>query len=316
MTDTRPDEIPYYSAGRYFRERLGFSVWKVSVDGGFGCPNRDATLGSAGCVFCDPASFSPSRQLGPRSIAGQLDEGIQRLRRRYGVDRFVAYLQPATNTHAPIDRLREVYRQAVSHPSVVGLIVGTRPDCVPDDVLDLLEEMSQRTWLAIEYGLQTIHDRTLDWMNRGHHYDAFLDAAARTRRRGLRLGAHVILGLPGESREDMRATARELARLRVDSVKLHNLHVVRGTPLADMLARGEVALPRLDEYVGYAVDFVERLAPDCVIDRLSGDAPAKYFLAPDWCLNKPAVRDAILAEFRRRRTRQGAKFAGGGHVAQ
>ena len=252
----------------------------------------------------------PARRMGPGPILDQINRGIGRLGTRYGVDRFVAYFQPASNTYAPIERLRNVYQQALSHPNVVGLVIGTRPDCVGDDVLDLLAEFSQRTWLLVEYGLQTIHDRTLDWMNRGHHYDAFLDAVRRSRCRGLEIGAHVILGLPGESREDMVATAREVARLQIDSVKLHNLHAVRNTPLADLVLSGEVRLPVLEEYVGYVVDFLEELPPNCVIDRLSADAPPEYLVGGNWCLDKSAVRTAIEAEFRRRDTWQGRRFAG------
>jgi len=283
-------------------------VWKVSVDAGFDCPNRDGTLATGGCVFCDPASFSPARRMAARPVTAQLDEGIGRLRARRGIARFVAYFQPATNTYGPLRKLEALYREALAHADMVGLIIGTRPDCVGDDVLDLLAKLSRETWLSIEFGLQTIHDRTLDWMNRGHHYDAFLDAVERSRRRTLEIGAHVILGLPGESRQDMLQTARELARLRLGSVKLHNLHAVSDTPLAGMVSSGEVRLPDLEEYVGYVVDFLEELPPSCVVDRLSGDAPAQYLVGPSWCLDKSAVRAAIEAEMRRRNTWQGRKW--------
>jgi radical SAM protein (TIGR01212 family) len=298
----------YFSRNFFYRNRFGFRVWKVSLDAGLGCPNRDGTLATGGCVFCDPDSFSPSRRGQQKSVTEQLAEGTQRVRARRRVDRFVAYFQPATNTYAPVERLEDVYQQAISYPNVVGLAIGTRPDCAGDAVLDLLAELSQRTWLSVEYGLQTIHNRTLDWMNRGHHYDAFLDAHRRSRQRGLNVGVHVILGLPGESPDDMLATAGELARLRIDSVKLHNLYAVRNTPLAELVAAGTVQLPSLDEYVRYAVDFLERLPPSCVIDRLSGDAPSEYLVGPQWCGDKSAVRTAIQDEFRRRGSRQGQKY--------
>jgi radical SAM protein (TIGR01212 family) len=300
-------------------------VWKVSVDGNFDCPNRDGTVGRGGCIYCDPASFSPSRRLAvgqvanlpdmPRqignlphmSITEQLQDGIARLSARHRVDRFVAYFQPATNTYAPVEQLRVLYEEALAHPQVVGLVIGTRPDCVPDETLDLLAEFARRTWVSLELGLQTSHDRTLAWLNRGHHYQAFVGAVERGHRRGLDIGAHVILGLPGESRDDMQATARELARLKVHAVKLHNLYAVKGTPLADMVERGEVALPSLAEYAGWVVDFLEWLPSECVIDRLSGDAPRQYLVGPDWCLDKAAILAAIDAEFARRGTRQGAE---------
>jgi radical SAM protein (TIGR01212 family) len=241
------------------------------------------------------------------SIAGQVEEGIRRLTRHGSARQFVAYFQPATNTYGPIDRLRLAYQEALSHPQVVGLVIGTRPDCVGEDVLDLLAEIAGRTWLVIEYGLQTIHDRTLDLLNRGHHYDAFLDAFQRTRRRGLNVGVHVILGLPGESRNDMLETARTLAKLDIHSIKLHNLYAVRNTVLATEVAAGRIRLPGFEEYVGYAVDFLEETPGNVVIERLCGEAPPEYFIGPEWCLNKSAVRMAIEAEFRRRGTWQGEK---------
>jgi radical SAM protein (TIGR01212 family) len=299
--------LRYHALGHFFRREFGGRVWKVSVDAGLGCPNVDGTVGTGGCIFCNVNSYSPSRRLAGGSVTDQIDEGVRRLRAKHRVDRFVAYFQPGTNTYAPTDRLRALWEEAIRHPSVVGLIVGTRPDCVPDDVLDLLAELSQRTWLSVEYGLQTIHDESLDWLRRGHRYDAFLDAAERSRRRGLRVGAHVILGLPCETADEMLATAREAARLRIDSVKLHNLYVARDTPLAQSWAAGEVELPDRDRYVRHVVDFLEQLAPECVIDRLSADAPPDYLLAPDWCRDKRAVRRAIEAELERRGTWQGRK---------
>jgi len=277
----------------------------VSVDAGLGCPNRDGTIAHGGCVFCDPASFSPSRRLGIASIAGQIAEGTRRLAARSHVERFLAYFQPATNTYAPTAQLRRLYEEALAQPQIVGLIVGTRPDCVPDAVLDLLAEFASRTWLAVEYGLQSMHQRSLTWMNRGHGPEAFVDAVARSRMRGLRVGAHVILGIPGETPDDVRATAIGLGGLGIHSVKLHNLHAVRGTRLADWVTAGQVYLPELADYVTLVVDFLERLPPDCVIDRLVGDAPAECLIAPAWCRDKSAVLRAIDAEFIRRDTWQG-----------
>ena len=304
--------LRYHALSHFFRRRFGRRAWKVSVDAGLGCPNVDGSVGTGGCIFCNVRSYSPSRRLNVASITDQIDEGIRRIRRRHDVRQFVAYFQPATNTHGPLARLRALWEEALRHPAVVGLIVGTRPDSVPDDVLDLLAELSQRTWLSVEYGLQTIHDRSLDWLNRGHGYHAFLDAVQRSRRRGLRIGAHVILGLPCETRDHMLATARELARLRIDSVKLHNLYVAKETPLARLWGAGRVELPEQDQYVGYVVDFLEQLPPESVIDRLSADAPREYLLAPSWCLDKSALRAAIEAELKRRDTRQGRRYVRAG----
>ncbi|MBI3836407.1 MAG: TIGR01212 family radical SAM protein [Planctomycetia bacterium] len=298
--------LRYYGYNRFLRHKFGHRVQKVSVDAKFTCPNVDGTVATGGCTFCDNRSFSPSRRLPRQAIRDQIDEGIRQLKRRYHkVDHFLAYFQPATNTYAPVDRLRTVYEEALGHDRVVGLAIGTRPDCVPDDVLDLLSEIGARTYLSVEYGLQTIHNRSLDWMNRGHHYDAFLDAVARSRNRGFEICAHVMLGLPGETHECMMGTAREVARLGIDAVKIHNLYAVKDTSLAEQVARGEVSLMERDEYIATVVDFLELLPPTTLVERISGDAPADYFVGPSWCLDKPAVRLALEAEFARRDTWQG-----------
>ena len=231
------------------------------------------------------------------------------MRNRYaGCDKFLAYFQPATNTYAPVERLRPLYEEALSHPQVVGLAIGTRSDCVPDDVLDLLEEIAGRSYLAVEYGMQTMHDRSLEWMNRGHDHASFLDAVERSRGRGFEICAHVMLGLPGETHDDMLATARELARVNIDAVKVHNLYCVKNTRLADQVAAGEVTLMGQDDYVQTVVDFLELLPPTMVIERISGDAPPDFFVGPEWCLDKPAVKRAIEAEFVRRESYQGRLF--------
>jgi radical SAM superfamily enzyme len=320
--------LPYFACKFYLRQRFGRRVQKVSVDAGFTCPNVDGTVATGGCTFCDNRSFSPSRRLPRAAITGQIDHSIARMRRRYRNCRdFLAYFQPATNTYAPVERLRLVYEEALAHPQIVGLVIGTRPDCVPEDVLDLLSELARRprvaeslrdsdsasrrdastsdTYVSVEFGMQTMHNRSLDWMNRGHHHDAMRDAVHRSRGRGCEIGAHVILGLPDESHADMMATARELGRLGVDAVKIHNLYCVKNTPLADQVARGEVRLMDRAEYVRTVVDFIELLPPTMIVDRISGDAPPDYFIGPAWCLDKPAVKAAVLAEFSRRNTWQG-----------
>lgn len=299
--------LSYFSYSFFLRTRFGIRVQKVSIDAGFTCPNVDGTVATGGCTFCDNRSFSPSRRIPRVSIREQIDEGIRRLRRRYVCDHFTAYFQPATNTYAPVERLKPLYEEALAHPRIVALAIGTRPDCVPDEVLDLLSAISQRTYLSVEYGMQTMHDRSLDWMNRGHHHESMIDAMQRSRGRGFEICAHVILGLPGESRDDMRATACELARLQVDSVKIHNLYAVRNTPLAEQVQSGEVTLMERADYVQTVVDFLERLPPEIVVERVSGEAPPDYFVGPRWCLDKPAVRQAIADEFARRRTWQGKR---------
>ena len=221
----------------------------------------------------------------------------------------MAYFQPATNTYAPVDRLAEFYRQAVAHPKVVALAIGTRPDCVPDDVLDLLQATARQIPLSVEFGMQTMHDRSLDWMNRGHHHEATIDAIARSRGRGFEIGVHLILGLPGESAEQMLATAREAARLAADSVKIHNLYAVRRTRLGEDVLAGRVALMPQEAYVRTLADLLEILPPTTIVERVSGDAPDDFFIGPQWCLNKQAVLKALQDELERRDTWQGRLYS-------
>jgi radical SAM protein (TIGR01212 family) len=304
--------LRYYAYNYFLRQRFGQRIHKVSVDAGFTCPNVDGTVTTGGCTFCDNRSFSPSRRLPRQTIAEQIDEGIRRIQRRYTAKKFLAYFQPATNTYAAVPKLRGLYEQALAHPLVVGMAIGTRPDAVPNDVLDLLSEIAGRTYLSVEYGMQTMHDRSLDWMNRGHHHDAMLNAMSRSRGRGFEICVHLILGLPGESHADMLATAREAVRLGVDAVKLHNLYAVKNTPLADQVAAGEVTLMERDDYVRTLVDVLEIIPPTCVVERVSGDAPPEYFIGPSWCLDKPGVLRAIDGEFERRDSWQGKRRDVGG----
>lgn len=297
----------YYELNFFCQNKFGGKTWKLSLDAGCDCPNRDGTLATSGCVFCDIPSFSPSRRAPWRPLDVQLREGVQRLQDRHRAERFLAYFQPATNTYGPLGQLRCLFGQAADWPGVVGLIVGTRPDCVGDEVLDMLAELAERTWLLVELGVQTIHNRTLDRLNRRHHFEAFCDACTRATARGLGIGAHLILGLPGESDEDMLATARELARWNLHSIKLHNLYAVRGTELAEMVKLGEAKLPSLEEHVRRVADFLEETPPECVVDRVSGDAPAEYLVGPDWCRQTSAICSAVKAEFLRRGTCQGWK---------
>jgi radical SAM protein (TIGR01212 family) len=317
MAISLPDSPSWRQAGyRYYpynyqlRQRYGRRVQRVSIDAGFTCPNVDGTVTVGGCVFCDNRSFSPSRRVPQQDILNQIDVGIRNLKRRYKCDDFIAYFQPATNTYAPVDRLRPLYERALTHPKIIAMAIGTRPDCVPDDVLDLLEEIAGKTDLTVEYGMQTIHDRSLDWMNRGHHHDAFVDAMDRSRGRGFEICAHVILGIPGESREDMLATARELALIGVDAVKIHNLYAVKRTPMGEQVERGELELMSLSDYIATLVEFLEQLAPNIVIERVSGEAPRDFFIGPEWALDKSAIRKRLDEELGKRDSWQGKCFLG------
>ena len=306
--DWRAAGLRYFSYSFYLKQVFGFRVQRISIDAGFTCPNVDGTVATGGCTFCDNRSFSPSRRLPKQNILDQLDEGISRVKRRYKCKDFMAYFQPATNTYAPVDVLRPLYETAISHPEVVAMAIGTRQDCVPDDVLDLLQEFAARVPLTIEYGLQTIHDKSLRWMNRGDNHDSFIDAMERSVGRGFEICAHIMLGLPPENHADMMQTARAVAASGVDAVKIHNLYVVENTPLAVQVRAGEVELMTLEDYVTTLVDFLEILPPTMVVERISGEAPGDYFVGPEWCQDKPAVLRAVQEEFGERDSWQGKHF--------
>jgi len=285
---------------------FGCRVQRISVDAGLTCPNRDGSLDSEGCIFCGGSgsgSYGIRRDL---SISGQVEDGKEIMRRKYKASRFIAYLQAYSNTYADIATLKSLYEEALSVPDVVGLIIATRPDCLPGDVLDYLQELSQQTYLWLELGMQSMHDRSLVLINRRHDHACSVDAVLRAQARGLRVCCHVILGLPGETREDILAMAGELNRLGVDGVKLHLLHVMKGTRLEEMYLRGEVLMLDRDGYAGLVCDFLERLDPHILIHRLTGDGGHDNLVAPLWSLKKFEVLNLIDAEMERRGTRQGS----------
>ncbi len=308
--------LPFNSFGAALRRRFGGRVQRVSIDAGFTCPNVDGAVARGGCNFCDNRSFSPSRRVRLKQVHDQLTSGIVTVRERYNrVDGFIAYFQPATNTYAPVEQLREVYELAIGinhepdfHDQVVGLAIGTRPDCVPDSVLELIEELASKTYVSLEFGMQTLHDAGLAWMNRAHTHADMINAIDRSRGRGFEMCAHVILGIPGESHAMMMMTAAEIGRLGFDAIKLHNLYAVRGTPLGEQVISGEIQMMERDEYIRTVVDFLERVPPRVIVERISGDAPPDFLIEPKWCLEKSSLRLAIESEFLHRGTRQGTRY--------
>jgi hypothetical protein len=298
---------PYRLFSEHLKELFGVRVHKISVDAGFGCPNRGGTRALPGCLFCDPGGSGAvgiDRRLG---VAAQVEQGKEVMTRKYRAEKFLAYFQPFSNTFAPPAQLRELYDEALTVPDVVGLAVGTRPDCLGEGVLDLLADYHRRTYFWLELGLQSRHDRTLAWLRRGHDYACFLAAYRAAKARDLKICVHVIIGLPGESRQDLLATVDELARLRVDGVKLHLLHALDGTPLGDLYRQGSVRVLGQDEYVGLVADVLERLPAATLIHRLTGDGPRATLLAPLWSLHKWEVLNAIDAEMARRGSVQGSR---------
>lgn len=272
----RPGRWP--SLADHWRARFGERVQRVSLDAGLSCPNRDGTRGAQGCVFCDPASFAPCTG-DPRPVRDQLAAGIARLRQR-GIGKAAAYFQPGTNTHAPLRVLADLWDAVLPFSEVVALCVGTRPDCVPDPVLELLARYRERWEVWLELGLQSSRDETLALLGRGHTAAQFADACCRARARGLMVCAHVILGLPGEGPEDEARTAAFLAGLGAEGVKLHHLAVVRGTALEAPWHRGDLPLMEEREYVARAAAFLNALPPGTILHRLAGDTAADRLLAP------------------------------------
>jgi uncharacterized protein len=295
----------WYDFRAYCRAAFDARVAKLPIDAGFTCPNRDARSGSGGCIYCD-ARGSALRGAGPLpSVTAQL-AAVRARYLRHGAVRFIPYFQTFTNTNGPVERLRALWDEAVGFsPEVVGLAVGTRPDCVPDEVLDLLAGYRRRVRVHLELGLQSAHPATIARVNRGHTREQFDDAVRRAAGRGLEVVAHVILGLPGETPAMMLDTARALAALPVAGVKIHALLVLDGTALAGDWRRGEVPLPDLPTYAGWVADFLELLPPGIFVERLAADGHRDVLLAPDWSRNKLAVIAAVERELKRRDSRQG-----------
>ncbi len=267
----------------YLKERFNARVHKVSVDAGFSCPNKDGRLSSSGCIYCDNRSFSfHNRKTVRPSLKEQIAEGMESARRRYKADKFIIYFQAHTNTYAPLDELRTKYDVIRSFNDVVGLSIATRPDCVGEDILRLIAGYADDYEVWIEYGLQSKHNTTLEIINRQHTYEDFLNAVSATRRHSIKICVHTILGLPGETRDMMMDTAREMRRLRIEGIKIHPLHVVKDTVLEDMHKQGIYKILTLDEYKRLLPEFMDCLWQDTVIQGAGARCPKDILVAPDW----------------------------------
>lgn len=305
-------EKRYNSFGEFLKRKFGCKVYKISIDAGFTCPNRDGTLGRGGCLYCNNRGFSPNTRVGPRPVQEQIEQGVEFFRRKYKAEKFIAYYQAFTNTYGPYEKLKELYNQAFSHPDVIGISVGTRPDCLEDGAIDLLGEISRNKHVWIELGLQSVHNETLELINRKHSVEAYTDAVRRIKKYpGIHICAHIILGLPGETKEMMLDSAAYLNSLGVHGIKIHLMHVLRDTPLEKMYENGDVKIFSLDEYASLVCDYLELLSPDIVIQRLTADGPADLLIAPKWALEKKRTVDKIEKELLKRDTRQGAALTAG-----
>ncbi len=300
----------YNSFSEELKRVFGCRVHRISVDAGFSCPNLDGTLGTGGCIYCGGNGSGSFGILRGGSVTEQVEAGKEVMVRKYKAKLFIAYFQAYSNTYAQPERLRKLYDEALQVKDIAGLIVGTRPDCLSSEVLDLLAEYSGKTYFWLEMGLQSPLDRTLELIRRGHDFAAFELSVRACKERGIRVCVHVILGLPGETREEMLATAGILNGMGIDGVKIHLLHVMKDTPLEDMYRQGLVRLLDRDEYVGLVCDFLERLRPEISVQRLTGDGGRDYLIAPLWSLNKFEVLNAIDYELEYRGSRQGSALRG------
>ena len=288
-----PDGKRYSSFVGYFKRKYGERLQKIVLDAGFTCPNRDGKVGRGGCTYCDNAAFHPSYSTAGKSLFQQMDEGIEFHKVRYRTtEHYLAYFQSFSNTYAPLERLKQLYSEALAHPSVVGIVVGTRPDCVDEEKLDYLAELAKDHVVIVEYGIESCYDATLSRINRGHDFETARKAVKMTAQRGIDVGAHFILGLPGETREMMLDCCKLINELPLRSAKFHQLQIVKGTRMEKEYAECPQDFERfsLDEYLDFFVDMLERLRPDLYIERFAGEVPPRFVNETPWGL----IRNAEL----------------------
>jgi radical SAM protein (TIGR01212 family) len=298
-------EVPYHSLNSYLKLHYGERVQKITLDAGLTCPNRDGRVGRGGCIYCNSRGSGTGAKARGHSLTQQLTEGIAKVGKRYQAKKFIAYFQSFSNTYGSLETLRRLYDEALAHPQVVGLSIGTRPDCLSPELINLLSSYCRTHSIWLELGLQSSHDRTLQVLNRGHDVSSFVEAVHMSVGTGLHVLTHVILGLPQETRSDMLATAHFLGTLPVQGVKIHLLYVIKNTPLAALYAEGRYEPLIQEEYVNLVVEFIELLPPNLIIHRLTGDPHLDELVAPHWCLDKSAVMQDILKTFGQRQTYQG-----------
>lgn len=304
------NSMRYNDFAGFLAGEFPFKVQKISVNAGFTCPNRDGTKGFGGCTYCNNQTFNPAYCRDDRSVTMQLEEGKRFFARKYPQMKYLAYFQAYTNTYGELELLKRMYEEALAVEGVVGLVIGTRPDCMPDSLLDYLEEVNRRTFLLVEYGIESVDDRTLERINRGHSFACTEDAVRRTAARGIRTGGHVILGLPGESREDLIKQAERLSELPLTTLKMHQLQLIRGTRMAHEYALHpeEFHLFSADEYIDLVIDYVEHLRPDLILERFVSQSPRELLIAPDWGLKNHEFTDRVKKRMKERDAWQGKAY--------
>lgn len=300
--------MPYNDYGTWLRQRFPYKVQKISVDAGFTCPNRDGRLGTGGCIYCNNDSFNPSYCQREKSVKQQLVEGKEFFRRKYPEMRYMAYFQAFTNTYSTLDHLKSLYEEALDVEDVVGLVIGTRPDCIDDTLLDYLTQLARQTMVTLEYGIETANDDTLRLIRRGHDFQCVRDAVERTKGRGIVIGGHVILGLPGEDAEESVRQATIMSELGLDVLKIHQMQIIRGTRLARMYAENPFHLYSPEEYSELIVRYLEHLSEDMVVERFASQSPKEMLIAPKWGLKNYELTNLIVNKMKREGRRQGSLF--------
>lgn len=305
------EKARYNDYGSFLQKHFAGKVQKISINGGFTCPNRDGSVGRGGCTFCNNQTFNPEYCSTELSVTEQLQEGVRFFARKYPSMRYLAYFQAYTSTYDETDRLIARYEEALSVEGVVGIIIGTRPDCMPPELLSYLSELRKRTFVTVEYGVESTLDATLQRINRGHDYATAVDAITRTAQAGIITGAHLILGLPGESHNDILSHATRLSQLPLHTIKLHQLQLIKGTVMGnEYIAHPEhFDIPDIDTYIDRAIDFVELLRPDIVVERFVSQSPANLLIAPHWGVKNHEFTARLLRRMRERDTVQGSKWS-------
>ena len=303
----------FNSYSEYFKNYFGERVQKVAIDAGFTCPNRDGTVGRGGCTYCNNDAFNPSYCTPEKSIRQQIDEGIKFHAVRYRkATKYLAYFQPYSNTYAPLKQLKEIYNEALSYPGIVGLVIGTRPDCIDDEKLDYFKTIAKKHYLIIEYGIESCYNRSLQSINRGHTFEQSVEAIEKTAARGIFTGAHLIFGLPGESREEMLEEAELLSNLPLNNLKLHQLQIMKNTEMAKKYKDDPSSFSffKLEEYIEFIIDFLERLSPGIIVERFAGEAPPRFLIGPGWGLiRNDQIVQMIEKRLKERNTYQGRLFS-------
>lgn len=292
--------MEYYSLNRYLKDTFGEKVYKIAIDGGFTCPNRDGTLDTRGCIFCSGTGSGEFAGKRTDSVTSQIEKGKERLRGKIKNGKYIAYFQAFTNTYAPVPRLRAVFEEAIQHPDIVALSVATRPDCLPEEVVLLLQELNQKKPVWVELGLQTIHEKSAEYIRRGYGLPVYDAAVKKLKKIGVQVIVHVILGLPGESEEDMKATVSYVGKSGADGIKLQLLHVIRGTDLEKDYRMGKFNTLEMDVYVRLVADCIALLPKNMVIHRMTGDGDKKTLIAPEWSQDKKRVLNALNEAIRQK----------------